>query len=177
MISELLNIFVEDTGKRNGLNVNNVISCFWFFFKHPKCDESVEKSHLNNTSWAFQIVWKKNMMSYLHQRSKFTTKRGWAFYYYTNSIFLCYQFPVTSYRLPVTNFQLPVTVTVVIITILVIPTNNFLLGKKIIKNVEKSSGKKKWEKKKDKKVGKKGGVKKKVGVKKNVIKKFKKSGG
>merc|ERR1712208_167207 len=71
----------------------------------------------------FKLFEKKNMMSYLHQRSKFTTKRGWAFYYYTNSIFLCYRFPVT-------NFQLPVTVTFVIITILVIPTNNFLLGKK-----------------------------------------------
>ena len=85
------------------------------------------------------------MMSYLHQRSKFTTKRGWAFYYYTNSIFLCYQFPVTSYRLPVTNFQLPVTVTVVIITILIIPTNNFLVGKKKpSQNLDKKWGCKKW---------------------------------
>ena len=36
-----------------------------------------------------------------------------------------------------------VTVTVGVITI-IIPTNNFLVGKKIIKNVEKNSGKKKW---------------------------------
>ena len=34
--------------------------------------------------------------------------------------------------------------TVVGITIIIIPTNNFLGGKKILKKVEKNSGKKKW---------------------------------
>jgi len=112
------------------------------------------------------------MMSYLHQRSKFTTKRGWAFYYYTNSIFLCYQFPVTSYRLLVTNFQLPVTVTVVIITILVIPTNNFLLGKKNHHKIWIKSGVAKSGAYKNKKK-----VKQKNGVKKKYLKKVKRKCG
>ena len=56
--------------------------------------------------------------------------------------------PVTSYLLPVTvtvTVTVIVTVTVGVITIIIIPTNNFLGGKKkIITKVEKNSGKKKW---------------------------------
>ena len=62
------------------------------------------------------------------------------------------QLSVTSYQLPVTSYQLPVTVTVtvtiiftvtvVVITIIIIPTNNFLGGKKKkpSKNLEKKFG-------------------------------------
>ena len=61
---------------------------------------------------------------------------------------ISYQLPVTSYQLPVTvtvTVTIIVTVTVVVITIIIIPTNNFLGGKKkIIKKVEKNSDKKKW---------------------------------
>ena len=47
----------------------------------------------------------------------------------------CHQ---NSYQLPVTvTVTITVTVTVVDITIIIIPTNNFLVGKKIIKKVEK----------------------------------------
>ena len=46
---------------------------------------------------------------------------------------ISYQLPVTSYQLPVTvtvTVTIIVTVTVVVITIIIIPTNNFLGGKK-----------------------------------------------
>ena len=73
----------------------------------------------------------------------------------TNELHLFLRLPVTSYQLLVSSYQLRVTVTVtvtgtvtvtaVFITIIIIPTNNFLGGKKkIIKKVEKKSGKKKW---------------------------------
>ena len=55
--------------------------------------------------------------------------------------------PIISYQLPVTitvTVTIIVTVTVVVITIIIIPTNNFLGGKKTHQKVEKKSRKKKF---------------------------------
>ena len=105
MISGLLNIFVKDMGKRNGLNVNNVISYFWFFFKHPKCDENFEKSHLIRVE-LFKSFEKK-IWCHICTFGQNLLQKG-------VGLLLLYQqyfslSPVTSNLLPVTSYQLPVT--------------------------------------------------------------------